>query len=232
MAERVRVKICGLVRREDALVADRAGADYLGVILSPGFGRSVNPTDAAHIVSGTRARKVAVLVDETAEAAEAAAVTLGADVLQLHGAEDPSVLRELRARGSWRIWKAVLARSIFDVERTVERYAGLADGILVEGWKEGGPGRGGARLTLEPDRVRSSIPRSLDFVLAGGLDAETVSEAVASFGPEVVDVSSGVERSVGVKEHDVVRTFIDAARGLDVASAPRVPESPAPGRAR
>jgi phosphoribosylanthranilate isomerase len=212
VGEGLRVKICGLTRREDVAAADRAGADYIGVLLSAGFGRSVDLRGVAELVAGTRARKVAVLVDETPQAAAAAATALGADVLQLHGAEDPGVLRGLRARGAWTLWKAVRARSLDDVQRTVEEYGNVADALLVEGWKEGSLGVGGVRLGLDPARVRALIPGGLDFVLAGGLGPETVADAVVAFRPDVVDVSSGVELEMGVKDHALVEAFVRAAR--------------------
>lgn len=212
MADGVRVKICGLVRRADALAADAAGADYLGVVLTPGFARSVPPERARSVVDGTSALKVAVLVDEEPRVAEKAAVALGADVLQLHGSETVELFGELRRRGPWRLWKAVRARSIDDVRAAVSAYAEHADGLLVEGWREGVTGGGGARLALEPAATRALMPEGLDFVLAGGLRADTVAEAVARFRPSVVDVSSGVERAVGEKDPDLVRDFVEAAR--------------------
>ena len=106
----------------------------------------------------------------------------------------------------------VRARTLDDVERTVARYRGSADGILVEGWKEGSVGGVGAVLSLEPEQVRDRIPSDVDFVLAGGLTPDTVGEAVARFRPDVVDVSSGVERSLGEKEPGLLRTFVESAR--------------------
>lgn len=222
MAEWLRVKICGLTRREDALAADAAGADYLGVVLSAGFGRTIALRDAGALVQGTRAPKVAVLVDETPESAAAAAGALGADVIQLHGSESPEVLEALRSHGPWRLWKAVRAKTLADVEHAVEWYAGSADGILVEGWKEGSLGVGGARVTLDPAAVRALVPADLDFVLAGGLTPESVGDGVRAFHPDVVDVSSGVERALGVKDHARIRAFIETARAAAaVASAKR-----------
>jgi phosphoribosylanthranilate isomerase len=215
----LRVKICGVTRREDALAVDRAGADYLGVILSAGFSRSVAPEEASAIVEGVRPIAVAVLVEEEPRAAEAAARSIGAGVIQLHGEEPPSVLAEIRTRGSWKLWKAVRARELDDLERAVERYADVADGILVEGWKEGVVGGGSARLDLDPARVRALIPEHLDFILAGGLDPETVGDAVAAFRPEVVDVSSGVERVKREKDHELVERFVESARGAAAALA-------------
>jgi phosphoribosylanthranilate isomerase len=215
----LRVKICGVTRREDALAVDRAGADYLGVILSAGFSRSVAPEAASAIVEGVRPITVAVLVEEEPRVAEAAARWIGAGVIQLHGEEPPSVLADIRTRGSWKLWKAVRARQLDDLERAVERYADVADGILVEGWKEGVVGGGSARLDLDPERVRALIPEHLDFILAGGLDPDTVGEAVAAFRPEVVDVSSGVERVKRKKDHELVERFVESARGAAAAAA-------------
>lgn len=212
MAEAVRVKICGVTRREDAVAVERAGADYLGVILSAGFSRSVDPDEASAIVEGVAPITVAVLVGEEPRRADRAARSIGAGVIQLHGEEPPSDLAELRTRGSWKLWKAVRARTANDVERTVERYADVADGILVEGWKEGVTGGGGARVRVDPEEVRSLIPEHLDFILAGGLSAATVREAVMAFRPDVVDVSSGVEAAVREKDPSLVADFVSAAR--------------------
>ena len=212
MVERLRVKICGITRRDDALAVHRAGADYLGVILSAGFSRSVDPGTATALVEGIRPIRVAVLVGEEPAGAEALARTIGAGVIQLHGEEDPSVLAELRSQGPWKLWKAVRARSVEDVEGAVERYGEVADGILVEGWKEGVIGGGGARLRVEPKRMRDLIPERLDFILAGGLGPDSVGESVTAFRPHVVDVSSGVEHAKGEKDPQLVERFIEAAR--------------------
>jgi len=211
MAE-LRVKICGITRREDALAVDRTGADYLGVILSAGFSRSVEPARAGELVEGVRPIRVAVLVGEEPRAAEAAARALGAGVIQLHGEEAPSVLADIRTRGPWKLWKAVRARAAADVERAVERYADVADGILVEGWKDGVVGGAGVRLDLEPEHVRELIPEQLDFILAGGLGPDSVLESARAFRPDVVDVSSGVERTRGEKDHGLMARFVESAR--------------------
>jgi len=113
----------------------------------------------------------------------------------------------------------VRARGLDDLERAVDLYADVADGILVEGWKEGVVGGGSARLDLDPERVRALIPEHLDFILAGGLDPETVGDAVAAFRPEVVDVSSGVERVKREKDHELVERFVESARGAAAALA-------------
>ena len=206
------MKICGLARRRDALLADELGADYLGVVLTAGFGRSVDPEDAGALVAGTRATRVAVLVNESPPEAESRARALGAGVIQLHGEEDVSVFEALRRRGEWKLWKSVRARSADDVERVVGRYGGVADGILVEGWKEGVVGGGGALLSARPEAVRAAVSEDLDFVLAGGLQPDNVERAVALLRPDVVDVSSGIEAALREKDAELVHTFIDAVR--------------------
>jgi phosphoribosylanthranilate isomerase len=135
------------------------------------------------------------------------------------------MLAELRTRGSWKLWKAVRARTPEDVARTVERYAEVADGILVEGWREGVVGGGGVQVGVDPGEVRSLIPERLDFVLAGGLRPDTLADALAAFRPDVVDVSSGVELEVGRKDHALVAGFVSAARGASAARAGSVHQS-------
>ena len=131
------VKICGLQRAQDAALADELGADYLGVILSAGFSRSVSGPVAAQILLGTSARRVAVVVDESAEDALALAESIEADVLQLHGTESPEMLADLAARWGGLIWKAVRAGALADLQDVVSTHKDLVDGFLVEGWKDG-----------------------------------------------------------------------------------------------
>lgn len=221
MSEGPRVKICGLRRREDVLAADDLGATYLGVIATTGFGRSVDPAAAAALVAGVRAIPVAVTVDEAPRAAAAFGHALGAGVLQLHGHEPVDVVRELGLLGSWRLWKSVRAATLDDVRRAVDLYGSWVHGILVEGRLEGVVGGGGA--ALDPARfqaTRCAVPSSHQFILAGGLTADTVAVAVARWEPDVVDVSSGVEVEHGRKDRDLVRRFIQAVRGGESPDAP------------
>lgn len=212
MAKSVKVKICGLTRNEDARLACSAGAHFVGLVLTPGFGRSVPLDRAPEVVEGVDAERVAVMVDEHPESVEAAADRIGASVIQLHGVEGRSLIEELRRRGPWRLWKAVRARHIGDVIETVDTLGDMVDGVLVEGWRDGVIGGGGIRVGVDPTSVRDAVPEGVDFVLAGGLTAEGVEEAVARFSPDVVDVSSGVEESSGIKSAALVESFIRAVR--------------------
>ena len=212
------VKIDGFQRREDVVLAEELGADFLGVILSEGFSRSVAPAAAAALLEGVTLPTVAVLVNETVVGAIEAASAISASVVQLHGDEPRTVVRELYERDEWRLWKAVRARSHEDIVRAVEAYADIVDGFLVEGWREGVYGGGGVELALDPAQVRSTLPEGLQFVLAGGLTPYNLTEAIARFRPDVVDVSSGVESSPGGKDPELLRSFVSTAKNVDRAA--------------
>lgn len=210
---RVKVKICGITRTSDAVLAQRAGADYVGAILSPGYGRSVAPEKAATFAAETGLPLVGVTVDEPLPALAGAARTAGVSVLQLHGSESPERLEAIRAEGAWELWKALRVRTAAEVEEALDLFGSVADGLLLDGWHPEHRGGSGVRFPwdlVEPLRPR--FPSGLRFVAAGGLQADNVGEAVRRLRPHVVDVSSGVEITVGIKDAGRVRAFIDNAR--------------------
>lgn len=219
MVEVPKVKICGITRRADAEFAAAQGAAYLGMILSAGFGRSVPEEQAPAIVAGLTATPVAVVVDEAPEDAARLATAVGAGVIQLHGNESPESVARLAGLGPWRLWKAVRAADALAVRDAAARYAGLVHGFLVEGFVPGAVGGAGARLSPEVGALRSRLPRPLTLIVAGGLTPDNVAEAVARHQPDVVDVSSGVESALGVKDPLLVSRFIQEAHR---------PASPAP----
>ena len=226
MSRRTEVKICGLTRRQDAEAAAALGADYLGVVLTSGFARSVSSRDAGPLMAGLTSTPVAVLVDEAPAQAEALARAVGAGVIQLHGSEPPEAVAELALRGPWRLWKSVRARGPDDVREAAERYGPWVHGILVEGFREGVVGGGGARVDAAgfPD-LRGLVPEPLLLVVAGGLRADTVAAAVDHFAPDVVDVSSGVESEPGRKDPALVGRFIpEARRARGQSAGPGTPD--------
>ena len=208
-----RVKICGLMRSEDARIAAEAGADYVGTILSPGFSRSVEIPTAQAVAHAAGLPLVAVFVDPRLEDAVSVAQAAGASVVQLHGDETPELATLLRDRGPWRVWKAKQIRSAEDAESALELFRYAADALLLDGWDP--DLRGGAGVRFPWDRlaaVRRQFAPDLEFVAAGGLTPDNVSEAVSTLLPDVVDVSSGVELELGVKDPEKVRRFVERAR--------------------
>lgn len=209
------VKVCGLMRREDAEVAVEAGAGYLGTILAPGYRRSVTPDAARVMLTAFQARRVGVFVDGDEDALLAAAAAAGVEVLQLHGDETPERAERLRREG-YEVWKAVRARGGDDVSAALARYAGSVDALLIDGYSPDSAGGTGTRFPWDEvaSRLHAERPAGLRVIAAGGLRPENVAEAAAILRPDAVDVSSGVERAPGEKDPAAVRAFVRAVRSL------------------
>jgi len=209
----VRVKICGVCRPRDAAAAAAAGADYIGVVLAPGLRRSRSLDEAAAIwAAAPGPLRVGVFVDGAEAELRGAGESLGLAVLQLHGREPPELLAAVRG-GGWEVWKALRPRSAAELEAAVAAYAPVADGLVVDGWSAAGPGGAGAVFDWGLlERVRFALPGSLRLVVAGGLAPTNVAEAIERLRPDVVDVSSGVERAPCEKDPERVAAFVAAAR--------------------
>ena len=210
----VEIKICGITTPEDAVAARELGADYLGMILSQGFPRSILPDEAVDVGLAAEAPLVAVLVDESLDEAERIAGLSGASVIQLHGEEDCDYAEELRRRGKWAIWKTVRVRDPEDVTRAVEAVGASVDGLLLDGWHPDRPGGSGASFSWERvGALRDRIPRDFRVIAAGGLTPGNVADAIQALRPDIVDVSSGVELHVRRKDPELIRAFVRNARG-------------------
>ena len=209
----VRVKICGLTRREDAELAAASGAHLGGVILARGGRRSISPDHAAVVFEGTPLTRVGVFVDEPLDSLQLAAERAGLEVIQLHGHESPESVAELRADGSWQIWKALRPRSAEELLAGLDRYQGSADGLLLDGWSPDAPGGTGSRFPWEKiAEHRKAVNGTLTFAVAGGLKPDNVSRVIHLLRPDIVDVSSGVEDAPGIKNPTIVSEFMAAVR--------------------
>lgn len=207
------VKICGLTRVDDGVAAAAAGADYLGMIASPGYGRSAPPALGRALAAASGLPVVAVLVDEPRASAAKLAREAGASVLQLHGAESPEAVAALRAEGPWKLWKGLRVRSGEEVRDAIQRYGGVVDGLLLDGWHPRMVGGSGTRFPWEVVApIREEFPAGVAFIAAGGLNPDNVGEAVERLRPDVVDVSSGVETAPGIKDPERIRSFIENAK--------------------
>ncbi|MBV9774585.1 MAG: phosphoribosylanthranilate isomerase [Gemmatimonadetes bacterium] len=207
------IKVCGITRRADAEAAVAAGAAYLGVVLAPGGKRTVSAEAAGELLRGLEVLRAGVFVDagtpELVRAAEAA----GLHVLQLHGDETPEQLAELRAAGPWTLWKALRPRDADEFRAGVERYSGVADAILLDGFSVQAHGGTGTRFPWEAVAAhRDLLPAHVPLVVAGGLRPDNVARAAALLRPAVVDVSSGVESAPGIKDPRAIRSFVAALR--------------------
>lgn len=206
----MKVKICGVTRPADALVAEAAGASYVGAILVPGSPRYVTPEVAGEIGRAISLPLAIVLAGESSADAAQKAETARARVIQLHGDETEAMVRELRGSGEWELWKAVRVREAADLSSAVNRFAPWVDLLLLDAWHPTQLGGSGKRFPWEV-LEGADLPSDLRIGVAGGLKLENVAEAVDRLRPDLVDVSSGVEASPGIKDPNRVQVFIQNA---------------------
>lgn len=210
---RVRAKVCGVMSPGDAGVVASAGADYLGVILSPGFSRSVPVERAGAIYAAAPAKRVGVFVDAELRHMAEAARELALHIVQLSGREPPDAAAEVAAAGPWRVWKTVHARAGVSMAESAGPYARAADGILLDAWHPSRPGGTGRTFAWAGvgEEMRAAIG-SATFIAAGGMTPENAGAAVEALSPDVLDVSSGVESQPGAKDSERVHAFVEAIR--------------------
>ena len=217
-----RVKICGLVRTEDAAFAAGAGASYVGSIFAGGP-RAVAPDVARRNVEAARAAAarsghqpplaVAVVGSQRPLDAVRVAREAGADIVQLHADPDPAAVLEMRRLWGGPVWAALRIPGT-DVPPHASELFAAADAIVVDAKVIGGAlgGTGVALPWAELADALQQLRGQTPLVLAGGLRSDNVEAAAALLRPDVVDVSSGVESMPGMKRHAEVLSFIIAAR--------------------
>ncbi|MFW6346293.1 MAG: phosphoribosylanthranilate isomerase [Halomonas sp.] len=209
MMLRTRVKLCGLTRPEDVDAAVAAGADALGFVLWPGSKRALDEARLAALCSRVPAfvTRVGLFVDQTPALIERCAGHL--DLLQFHGDESPA---DCGAIG--RPWiKALRMRDGLDLAAAAEAYHG-ARALLLDAYRPGVPG--GTGETFDWSRIPASLAKPV--ILAGGLSAVNVAEAITAVAPYAVDVSGGVEAAPGIKDAARIGAFIEAVRRANAVS--------------
>jgi phosphoribosylanthranilate isomerase len=219
------IKICGITNVADALCAAKAGAHLLGFIFYPKSPRYIVPDAAAEIVYRLQAafgecapRCVGVFVNEPVAHVRAVLAHAHLDLAQLHGDEPLDQVRQLGDRA----YKAIRPETLMQARAQATVYAGAASSdngvpqLLVDAYH---PQRfGGTGLPVDLVIARG-LTRHFRLLLAGGLMAETVGAVVEQVRPWGVDVSSGVEREKGIKDHSRVNAFIEAVRAVDVLNS-------------
>lgn len=192
------VKICGITRPEDAEAAVAAGADLLGFVFRQGTPRELRAEHAGWVSEIKGVETVGVFLDASLDEVQRIRDRLELDWVQLHGDEPDSFLEALGQN----VIRRVKVETLVDWERVAwlcERCLPLFD-----------PGAGAGKTW--PWEVLIERPEGLRFGLAGGLAPENVAGAVRAVRPYLVDVSSGVEVSPGIKDHAKVRDFITNVR--------------------
>jgi phosphoribosylanthranilate isomerase len=199
----IQVKICGICDAEGAQAAIESGADLLGFHFCRSD-RLITPEGAKAIVDGLSLRPtiVGVFIDQDADEVRQIADFVGLDLLQLHGSEAPGfdagrpVMKVLKVR-----------------EGNVPDADAWPDPIMLDSWSA--DQRGGTGLTWDWESARELLSSRKVFI-AGGLEPGNVGKVVSGFKPYGVDVSSGVESAVRVKDPDKVRAFVHAVRLAEI----------------
>lgn len=201
----VRSKICGITRIEDALLAAEAGADAIGLVFYAKSPRAVDVRQARAIIAALPPFVTTVGLFVDASSCELGEIldAVPLDLLQFHGDESPAFCDGFRRP----YIKALRVKPGDDIAARVEAYKN-ASGILLDTYVPGVPGGTGEAFDW------SLVPQGLSkpIILAGGLTAENVAEAIRQVRPYAVDVSGGVEAAKGIKDAEKIRAFMRAVK--------------------
>lgn len=208
------VKICGVNDPAAMEAAVAAGADMVGFVFFPPSPRAVTPEAAAALSAAQPwgPLRVGLFVDPTDDEIAAVLAALPLDIIQLHGEETPARAAEVRARFGRPVMKALGIASAADLDRIAE-YAPAVDRFLLDAKAPPGAPLPGGNAAPFDWTLTAGRPVPKPWLLAGGLTAGNVAEALAVSGAPGVDVSSGVERARGVKDPARITAFVAAARG-------------------
>jgi phosphoribosylanthranilate isomerase len=212
----MKVKICGIRTFDDAMMVIEAGVDIIGFNFYPRSPRYISPGDCMRLVvrletvlreEMSRVTMMGVFVNSEKDNIYAIFRDCHLDMIQLSGDELPEVLERLGERS----FKVLRPTSLAEFLDAVEHYPRrtMAPGWMIDTFRPGEYGGTGQTVDWE---LANQIARQAPILLAGGLNADNVAEAIHRVNPWGVDVASGVEVSPGVKDPRKVRDFIQAAR--------------------
>ena len=209
------VKICGINSEDAAMAAMSAGADALGYVFFPPSPRHISLNGATTLTERVpdSILKVGLFVEAGDEALENAIKAGRLDVIQMHGKESPERVAEVKEKFGLRVMKAVSVSTSDDIDAAAENFDGVADFLLFDAK----PPKesilpGGNAVSFDWTLLTGRSFKS-SWMLAGGLDPDNVTDAVRISGAPWVDVSSGVEKTKGVKDARKIADFIRAAKG-------------------
>lgn len=216
MSGDIQVKICGLTDPRAIAASVQSGARYLGFNFFPKSPRYVTPAQAGALAADVPAGvcKVALVVDVDDATLDEIVSGMPVDMIQLHGSETPGRVAEVKARYGLPVMKAVGISGPADLAK-LDAFGKVADQLLVDTKPPKGavlPGGNGVAFDwgLVSGR-RWPVP----WMLAGGLNADTVADAVRQTGTRQVDLSSAVESAPGVKDPDLIRAFMAAVASIN-----------------
>jgi phosphoribosylanthranilate isomerase len=203
--KRTKIKICGITHLEDALLAVNLGADALGFIFAQSP-RRVDHQTARKIIASLPpfVHTVGVFLDEDQETVREIAALCRLDSIQLHGNESPEYCKTLGLK----VLKVIRVKNQKSIA-SMASYQRCTQGFLLDTYIKGLPGGTGKTFNWELAR---QAKKHGPVILSGGLSPDNVWEAIEKVRPYGVDVSSGVEKSPGIKDPDKLRVFFCNAR--------------------
>jgi phosphoribosylanthranilate isomerase len=211
----VEVKICGLSTADTVETAIAAGASFVGLVFYPRSPRNVSLERAQALADQARGRAkvVALIVDADDMLIDDIAVQIEPDLFQAHGSESAGRIREISRRTGIPVIKAIKIGSPGDVAAG-DLYDGIAslimyDAKVPQSLTNALPGGNG--IAFDWSLLKGSLG-DRRFILSGGLTPENVAEAIRVTRAPIVDVSSGVERTAGIKDLGLIRKFIETAK--------------------
>jgi phosphoribosylanthranilate isomerase len=211
----IQTKICGLSTPESVDAAIQYGASHVGLLFFAKSPRNVSIEKAAALVAGLplHVSAVGVFVDPSAAFLDEVRAQVTLSVIQLHGDEQPAFASQMRVRHGIEVWKVISVKTAEDI-KAAHKYRGSVDCILYDAKTPKGadlPGGMGVRFDWN---LLAGFAHPLPWALSGGLDARNLAEAVRVTGATLVDTSSGVESSPGIKSVDKIKAFLQAAASL------------------
>jgi phosphoribosylanthranilate isomerase len=209
----VPAKICGISTPEAVTAALAGGAGFLGFVFFERSPRNIDIQAAERLAQPVRnrAKVVALAVDPSDSLVDRIAAGLKPDLIQLHGKESPSRVREIAARAGTGVVKVLPVSDASDVD-AASAYDGLVDHLMFDTKPAPGASRPGGSGHAFDWSLLAGRRFERPWFLAGGLDPWNLAEAVQQSGAPMVDVSSGVERGPGLKDPALITAFLDAAR--------------------
>ncbi|MBD8891547.1 phosphoribosylanthranilate isomerase [Roseibium litorale] len=211
------IKICGLSTEETMQTALDAGADMIGLVFFPKSPRHVTLMDACKLADQARGKAeiVALTVDMDFDGLSRINELVRPDWFQFHGQESPEYCAVTKSAFPQKIMKAMGVSERADLEKA-QAYVPVVDRFLFDAKPPAGSDRPGGNGVSYDWTLLKGLDLGKPFMLSGGLDAANVAEAIAQSGVSAIDASSGVEREKGVKDSELIRAFVAAARSANV----------------
>ena len=207
------IKICGLKTDEAMAAALAGGVSHVGFIFFAKSPRYVDPAEAGRLRQAAigKAKAVAVTVDADDAFLDEIVEKMRPDMLQLHGAETPARVAEVKARYGLPVVKVFSVSEAADLDR-LKPFIGIADRFMFDAKPPKGSQLPGGNGVAFDWRILAGLDAGLDYMLSGGLNAANIGDALRSANPPAIDISSGVESAPGVKDPALIEQFFRAVR--------------------